>query len=149
MVTLGDTCQVYFFFPLCCALFHTFISERDCTPLQCFYKGCIQSNQKLALSRLMHSIHCGSAVFPYEALERRSAQGTLTGCAGLHNKIIRSHWTLILHDEVLCDFSLCNIIWIVTCNRPRWTGRVARTGKSKNTRGILAVKSFWKRPRDT
>jgi hypothetical protein len=37
------------------ALSHTFISERECTPLQCFYKGCIQRNQKLALSRLMKS----------------------------------------------------------------------------------------------
>jgi hypothetical protein len=32
-------------FPSSCALFHTFISERDCTPLQCLYKGCIQWNQ--------------------------------------------------------------------------------------------------------
>jgi hypothetical protein len=54
---------------------HTFISERDCTLLQCFYKGCTQSNQQLALSLLMHSIHCGSAVFPYQAL-KRSAQET-------------------------------------------------------------------------
>jgi hypothetical protein len=56
-----------FSFPTFYALFYTFISERDCTPLQCFYKGCIQSNQQLALSRLMHSIHCGSAIFPYQA----------------------------------------------------------------------------------
>jgi hypothetical protein len=61
------------------------IPERDCTPLQCFYKGCIQSNQQLDLSRLMHSIYCGSAVFPYQALERTAAQETLIGCAGLYN----------------------------------------------------------------
>jgi hypothetical protein len=59
------------------ALFRIFISESDCTPLQCFYKGCIQSNQQLALSLLMHSIHCGSAVFPYQALEIRQAQETV------------------------------------------------------------------------
>jgi hypothetical protein len=62
------------------------ISECDCTPLQCFYKGYIQSNQQLALSRLMHSKHCGSAIFPYQALQRRQAQETLLGCAGLHNE---------------------------------------------------------------
>jgi hypothetical protein len=37
-------------------LFNTFISERDCTPLQLFYKDCIQSKQQLALVRLMHSV---------------------------------------------------------------------------------------------
>jgi hypothetical protein len=46
------------------ASFYSFISERDYTPLQCFYEGCTQSNQGLALTRLMHSTHCGSAVFP-------------------------------------------------------------------------------------
>jgi hypothetical protein len=58
------------FFPSAYALFHTLTSERDCTPLRCFYKVCIQSNQQLALSRLMHSIHCGNAIFSYQALER-------------------------------------------------------------------------------
>jgi hypothetical protein len=74
-----------FFYPSSHTPFHTFIFERDCTPLQCFYKGCIQLNQQLALSRLMHSIHCGSAIFPYQALERRPVQETLIGCAGLHS----------------------------------------------------------------
>jgi hypothetical protein len=60
-------------------------SEHDCTLLQCFYISCIQSNEQLALSRLMHSIHCGSAIFPYQALETRPAQETLIGCAGLRN----------------------------------------------------------------
>jgi hypothetical protein len=32
------------------------------TPLQCFHKGFIQSNQQLALSWLTHSIHCSSAI---------------------------------------------------------------------------------------
>jgi hypothetical protein len=40
----------------------------------------------MALSRLMHSIHCGSAAFPYQALERRQAQGTSNGYAELHYK---------------------------------------------------------------
>jgi hypothetical protein len=54
-------------------LFHIFISKHDCTPLH-FYKGCIQSNQQLAHSRLMHSIHCGSTKFSYQVLERRPAR---------------------------------------------------------------------------
>jgi hypothetical protein len=74
------------FLPSSCALLHTFISEPDCTPLQCFYKGYTQSNQQLAVSRLMHSTHCDSAIFPYQALERKQAQDTLSGCAGLYNK---------------------------------------------------------------
>jgi ribonuclease I len=45
-----------------------------------------QSNQQLALSRLMRNIHCGSAIFPYQVFERRPAQETLISCAGLHNK---------------------------------------------------------------
>jgi hypothetical protein len=73
------------FFPSSYALLHS-TSGRDCTPWQCSSKGSIQSNQQMALSRLMHSIHCGSAIFPYQALETRLAQETLTGCAGLHNK---------------------------------------------------------------
>jgi hypothetical protein len=73
---------VHFFLP---SSIHTFIPERNCTPLECFYKGCVRSNQQLALSRLMHSIYTGSVIFPYQALERRSAQETLVGFAGLHN----------------------------------------------------------------
>jgi hypothetical protein len=61
--------QVFFlvtlFFPSCCVFFHTFISECDCTPLQCFYKSSIQSNQQVALSQLVYNTHCHSAVFPY------------------------------------------------------------------------------------
>jgi hypothetical protein len=38
----------------------------------------IQSNRQLALSRLMHSIHCGSAIFTYQALERRPARDCMT-----------------------------------------------------------------------
>jgi hypothetical protein len=56
-------------------------------PLHCFYRGCIQSNQQLAGSQLMHSIHYISAVYPYQVRERRPAQDTLIGCAELHNKI--------------------------------------------------------------
>jgi hypothetical protein len=86
------------FLPLAHALLHTFIYESDCTPLQCFYKGCIQSNQQLALSRLMHRIYYGSAVFPYQALESTAAQETLIG---LHNiqisKAMRIHH---IHSDV-------------------------------------------------
>jgi hypothetical protein len=48
------------FFPSSDGIFYTFISERDCPPLQRFYKGFIQSNQQLAHSRLMHSVYSGS-----------------------------------------------------------------------------------------
>jgi hypothetical protein len=45
----------------------------------------------------MHSTYCGSAIFPYKALERRQAQETSIGCAGFHNEkfegIELSHWT--------------------------------------------------------
>jgi hypothetical protein len=34
----------------------------------------------------MHSIHCGSAIFQYQALAKRPAQETLIDCVGLHNK---------------------------------------------------------------
>jgi hypothetical protein len=42
------------------------------------------NNWLLALSRLMHNIYYGNAVFPYEAFERRPAQKTIIGCVGLH-----------------------------------------------------------------
>jgi hypothetical protein len=80
---LGYTRQLAFFFLSSHALLHTFISERDCTLLQCFYKGCFQSNEQLALSQLMHSMHCGSAVFPYQVLERRTAQQTFNRLYGI------------------------------------------------------------------
>jgi hypothetical protein len=87
---------VLFFLPSSYALFHTFISERDCTPLHRLYKGWIQSNQQLALNRLMHWIHCGSATCSYQALGRRPAQETLTGCVG-RMTWIRMHWTFVLY----------------------------------------------------
>jgi hypothetical protein len=43
--------SILFFFSSAHALFHTFISECYFTPLQCFYKACIQSNQLLTLTR--------------------------------------------------------------------------------------------------
>jgi hypothetical protein len=49
--------HLFLFFSL--FLIHTFVSEWDCTPLQCFYKGCTQSNKWL----LMHTIHYGSTIF--------------------------------------------------------------------------------------
>jgi hypothetical protein len=73
------------FFSSSCVLFHTLISECDCTSLQCFYKRCIHSNQQLALSPLMHSIHCSSTVSIPRAW-KKMAQETLIGCVGLHNK---------------------------------------------------------------
>jgi hypothetical protein len=51
-----------------------------------FYRDSIKSSQKVARSSFMHSIHCGGAIFPYQALERRPAQEALIGCAGLHKK---------------------------------------------------------------
>jgi hypothetical protein len=86
-------------------LFHTFISERDCTLLQCFYKGCTQSTQQLAVSLLMHSIHCCSAVFPYQALERRTAQETLIGCAG---RIARNPKAPNIHSGKIVSENLGN-----------------------------------------
>jgi hypothetical protein len=65
------------------ALLHTLTFEHDCTALQYHYMGCIQSNQQLALGRLMHSIHCASTIFPYQTLERRQAQETSIGCEDL------------------------------------------------------------------
>jgi hypothetical protein len=75
---------LHFFLSFLFPSFHAFIFEKDCTLLQCYYKGCIQSNQQLARSRLMNIIHSGSIIVPYHALGRRPAQETLTGPAGLH-----------------------------------------------------------------
>jgi hypothetical protein len=44
------------------ALFHNFISERDCTPLQCFHTVHMKPSQQLARTQLMHSMHCGCGV---------------------------------------------------------------------------------------
>jgi hypothetical protein len=57
------------------ALIHTFISERDRKPLQCFYKRLYTIKLQLALSRLMHSIRYSSAIFPCQALENRPDDG--------------------------------------------------------------------------
>lgn len=66
---LGCTCQLSFFVPLSYALSHTFTTNKlHCTPLQWFYKSCIQSNHQLALSRLMHCTHCSNAAFPVPVL---------------------------------------------------------------------------------
>jgi hypothetical protein len=46
----------------------------------------ISSNKQLASHLLMHSLYCGSAVYPYQVLERRQPQEMLICCAGLHNK---------------------------------------------------------------
>lgn len=77
------------------ALFHALIYERDCTSLQGLYESRVQSDKQLPLSRLMHSMYCCSAVYPYQALEGRTAQDTLVGCAGLHNnsKALNFHFT--------------------------------------------------------
>jgi hypothetical protein len=65
----------------------------------------------------MHNIHCGSAVFPYQALETRPAQEALRGYAGLHNKrlegiehceISGSHGNEYENDHLLrIEHSLC------------------------------------------
>jgi hypothetical protein len=74
-------------------------------PLQYFHKGCFQWSQQLALSQLRHSIHCSSTIFPYHAFERRPAQETLKGCAGLHNtknlKALNINPVQIRHGEFL------------------------------------------------
>jgi hypothetical protein len=78
-----------------------FVSERDCTPLQCFYKGCVQSNQQVALNRLMHNIHYSSTIFPYQAKE------TLICSAGLRNKEFEG-----IEHSPLCSIAvICFIQW--------------------------------------
>jgi hypothetical protein len=89
------------------------MSERDSNPLQCFYKGCIQSNQQLALSRLMHSIHCGYAIFPYQALEGRPAQETFMGCAG---HITKNSKALNIHPNTREQFKL-PVLWLYGTRR--------------------------------
>jgi hypothetical protein len=81
----------FFFFPSSYALCHTFISECDCFPLQCFYEDCTQSNQELALSQLMQSLHCRSSIFPYDVRERRPAQEAVLSCVGMHSIQNSSH----------------------------------------------------------
>jgi hypothetical protein len=54
-------------------------------------------------SRLTLSIHWSSAVFQYQEFERRTAQDTLMGCAGLHNQ----------NKSEGCEHSLCIVLDIV------------------------------------
>jgi hypothetical protein len=44
----------------------------------------------------MHRIRCGSAIFPHQALERRTVQETAKGCAGRITKTSKGigHFTL-------------------------------------------------------
>jgi hypothetical protein len=118
----------FFIFPSSSSLFHTFHFWTYLHSITVSYKGCIQSNHQLALSRLMHSIHCGSAVFPYQALERRPTQETLIGCAGLHYKkfkgiehssCIKSSIPDLLHVSVSQIFLECflwnNLLLIPLC----------------------------------
>jgi hypothetical protein len=86
LVTLLSYISFFFFLPSSCAVFRACFSERSCALLQCFYKDCFQPKRQMAYSLLMHSVHCGSAVFSYEALGIRPAQETLISFAGLHNK---------------------------------------------------------------
>jgi hypothetical protein len=50
-------------------------------------RSCIQSNQQLALNRLMLGIHCGRAMLPYQVRGRRLAREAVEGCAGLHSNL--------------------------------------------------------------
>jgi hypothetical protein len=86
----------------------------------------IQANQKLALSRLMHSIHCGCAVFPYQALATKPAQETSIGCMGLRNKEHnnRSQWTFTLYKLTHFDQSR-KTLWTVRFMRKYWHDRSA------------------------
>jgi hypothetical protein len=83
--------SLFFFFPSSYALYHTFISECDCFPLQCLYEDCTQSNQELALSQLMQSLHCRSSIFSYDVRERRPAQEAVLSCVGMHSIKNSSH----------------------------------------------------------
>jgi hypothetical protein len=59
-----------------------------------FLKGRIQSNQHLALSRLMCGIHRSSTVFPNQVLDRRPAQETsqaAPNCKTKNSKALYSH----------------------------------------------------------
>jgi hypothetical protein len=79
--------------PLSYLLFYSFISSLtvlfSITIFLVRLYG-VKSNEQLALSRLMHIVRCGSAIFPHQALDRISAQGTIMGCAGLIEKKIEN-----------------------------------------------------------
>jgi hypothetical protein len=92
----------FFLFPSSYALFHTFISECDCTSLEFFYKEGIQLNKQLTLSCLKHSTHCRSIVCPYQALDRRPAKERI-GCS--EHKKIKRHWNIQLVYKVLSSSS--------------------------------------------
>jgi hypothetical protein len=81
-----------FFFHSSYILFYTFMSNHDCTPLQVFYKGSIQSNQQLALSRLTHSIQCDSTW-------KKTSTRTSLCCMRLHNIKNSRHWTFTLYTR--------------------------------------------------
>jgi hypothetical protein len=72
-----------------------------------FYKGCFQSDQHLDLSRLMHSIHCGNTIFPYQTLERWPAQETFNRLAGLRS--MKNSKALNIHSVYTALNFLCNI----------------------------------------
>jgi hypothetical protein len=64
-----------------------------------FLQRPVQSNQQLALSRLMHSIHWGNAMFPCQTIERRPARETLKGVGDWVTKFEdteHSHWKDLL-----------------------------------------------------
>jgi hypothetical protein len=90
--------------PSSCALFHTFIYECDCTSLQCFYKGCIQWNQPLAVCWLMHSIHCNYVTSTWKKTSTRDFN-KLCGIALKKNEGIE-------HSSGIC---LC--IWKLTSEK--------------------------------
>lgn len=93
--TLHENISLYFVF-ISSTFIHFFLSTipysipsflNATTPLQCFYKGCIQS-QQLDHRRLMHGLHGCSAIFPYQALERRPKQETnMSGGTLFQNKL--------------------------------------------------------------
>jgi hypothetical protein len=77
-----------------------FTFKHHCTPLQCFYKGSIQSYQQLALNWLMHSTQCDSTIFPYKELENRLAHETSLCGMTLHTiKIQGTEHSLYIQNQ--------------------------------------------------
>jgi hypothetical protein len=87
---------IFYFIPCLIPYLHIWICLYSVTM---FYKDCIQSNQQLALSQLLHSKHYTSTMFLYPAHDWRPAQETWVVCAGLHNKKYRA---LNIHPIYLC-----------------------------------------------
>jgi hypothetical protein len=110
----------FFLFSFClsssCALLCTFISESDCIQLKSFCKGSIQSNPKTFLSRLIHSLHYSSAVFPYQQLERKKVRGfnTMCGAAYQNSKATntRSLYSVYNTEQY---YSIALADWLGTC----------------------------------